>query len=249
MTGENEERAIKVEIDLGNVLIGIGLIGIGFSIVGLADYLSKRKLVEEYVKEAEIYNKVLAEAYESGNFDDYKPFLTNLQNSLSIKERAIRNAGLLNQLIKALEVAFVGFAVLKGLDITSQLIRYLIRRYRPPGYKCPICGKKFDTEDELRDHLVHDHHATTDASKYGALIDDLAQTPEWFKGLVAGALGWTIDQIENIQAWWDSLPEDEKLKIGIAIAIVVLIIMAFAGWFGYIPIIARVFSRALACIT
>jgi hypothetical protein len=243
------EREPIVRVEVGHLAIGIGLLSIGIGVFAIADYFSKRKLIDEYITEARAYREALIRAYEDGVVDESEQkFLNDLQNSLSRKEKAIEAAGLGHELVKALQATFGVIIAYTAYKVTSRLVDYWVRKYRPPKWKCPLDGKVFDSEEELRRHLEEDHKATTDTSKYDALVDALAETPDWFKGIVADALGWTFEQVENIKQWWDTLPPEQKIVIGVAIAIVILLIAALAGWFGFVAEIGVVFARAAACL-
>jgi len=241
------EPAIRLEV--GRLAIGVGLLGIGVGVFAIADYVGKRKLIDEYVTEARAYREALIGAYEDGVVDENEQkFLNDLQNSLSRKERAIEAAGLGHELVQALQATFGVVIAYTAYKVTSRLVDYWVRKYRPPRWKCPICGREFSSEEELRRHLEEEHNATSDTSKYDALVDALAEAPDWFKGMVANALGWTFEQVDSIREWWDTLPAEQKIAYGVAIAIVILLIAALAGWFGAVPTVGAVFARAAACL-
>jgi len=231
------------------VAVGAGLIGVGVATYAIGTYLSKKALIDEYVREAREYQKALVRAYDDGVVDeDEERFLNMMQDALSQKEKTIEAAGLGYDLVRALEVAFNIAIVYAAYKITPRLIEELIRRYRPPRWKCSICDREFNTEDELQRHLAEDHHATDDVTKYSAVVDALEETPDWFKGLVADALDWTFDQVDNIGSWWDSLPTEQKIAIGIAIAATIILIIALAVWFGFVPTVGVAAASAAACI-
>jgi len=242
---ENEYQQ-RFRIGLGNIAIGVGLLGFGIGIYSIASYFSKRQLINEYITEAKAYREALMRAYEDGVIDENEQkFLNDLQNSLARKEKAIEAAGLGYELVQILRATFGVIIAYSAYKITSRLIEYWIRRYRPPKWKDPITGEEVASEQEVRERLEQ-RKKSDDPSKYDAIVEALEATPDWFKAMVADALGWTYEQIANIRQLWDDLPPEQKIVIGVVIAIAILLIAALAGWLAFIPEIATVFARAAA---
>ena len=239
---------LEVGKEVGYAIMGFGLLAIGLGIIAAASYLSKRKLIEEYINEAELYNQSLLNAWKDGVIDeDEEKFLNHLQFLLERKEDLIRSSGLENALASAVSNIFgIPLAILAGGYVTAKLIRELGKRYRPPRYTCPIDGEEFRSEDELKRHLQEDHSATAEVEQYSTLWNEFQQTPNTFKGIVADIMGWTWEQINRGVEWFNSLPLEQKIAIGIALAIAILLAIAFAPWLAGIAGIARVIQLALA---
>lgn len=227
------------------------IIAIGAGILLYLYWHSRHKLIEEYINELKLYEKALMQAYADGEVDETEyQFLTEMQVILTKKEEAIRGSGLLGALIDALKAYGISIAaIVGGFYITTKVIRYLIKKYRPPKYKCEKCGRTFATEEELREHIQKEHKPTQDTSKYDEVIYALQETPDWFKDLLGLILGYDINFIYNIINAWDTLSPEEKVRYGLAIVIAIIVLIAFARWFAFIPGIRNVLQAALRCIT
>lgn len=215
----------------------------------LAYWYSRYELIKDYLDELKLYEEALRQAYADGKVDENEQkFLNEMQSILLKKEEAIRSAGLLDALIDAITEYGIPIAsIVGGLYITTKIIRYLIKKYRPPKYKC-FCGKEFSSESELKEHLEKDHHATANTSKYDDVIEALKDVPDWFKDLVGLITGHNINYINEVIAKWDQLTPQQKVVIGIIIVIAIIIAIAFARWFAFIPSIARLYQLAVACL-
>ena len=240
----------EIHIEQGRTL-GYGLIAIGAGITAWSafSYYQKKKLIDDYITEAKIYREFLIEAYEDGVVtEDERRFLDYMQSELTRKEKLIEQAGIGEKLVEALRLTFGITITYASYKITSRLLEAFWRKYRPPGKKweCPIDGKEFSSEDELRRHLEEEHGITPDVSAFVALWEALQNAPEWFRNVVADVAGIAVETINRPREWYEGLPEEQKIALGVAVAIACIIILALIWWAAGIPTLATVLSRATA---
>lgn len=238
--------------DYGLIALGAGITAIGIGIVAWSsyDYLTKRRLIEDYITEAKIYREALIRAYEDGIItDDEQRFLEFMMSELTRKEKLIEQAGAGEQLVEALKWTFGIVIAYAAYKVTSRLIQYFNRRYRPPDKKwvCDVCGAEFSTEDELNTH-VGEHRPAEDVSKFVDLWSALQQVPEWLKYIIADIAGLTVAVINQPVEWFEGLPDDEKRAIGAAVAIAIIIVSALIWWLRVIPVIANLIRTAASVL-
>ena len=247
---ENQE-ARRIEIAVRDRTLGYGMlaIGIGVTAWSMANYYLKSRLIDDYINEAKIYREALLKAYEDGVItDDEREFLEYMQSELTRKEKLIEEAGVGEKLVDALRWTFGIAITYASYKITSRLVEAFMRRYRPPErpWRCPIDGREFGSEDELKKHIEEEHGITPDISAFIALWDALQNTPEWFRNMVADIADVAVDTINRPREWYEGLPEDQKIMLGVAVAVAIIIIIAIAWWLSGIPAIGSALSRAIA---
>lgn len=230
--------------------VGIFLALTGAGVLLYLYWYERHKLVKEYVDELRMYKIYLMRAYRDGKVDKFEQeFLNKMHSILKKKEEVIRGHGLLDLLIDELKKLGIVVTVAgAGFYITTKVIKQLIKRYRPPKYKCEICNRTFNSENRLKEHLINEHRATNDVNKYDATVRALEQTPDWFRDLVGMVLGRDINFVNNIIKAWNTLTIREKIMYGLMIAIAIIVVVIFARWFAFIPAIRNAFTVALACI-
>jgi len=230
--------------------IGYGLcfVGLGISIWATASFFVKQRLINEYIDEAKAYREALIRAYENGVVtEDEQDFLTHLESLLARKEKTIYEAGLLPDLTEELKWVFGIVVAAIAYKVTSKLIETWWRRYRPPKpWKCEICGAEFGSEAELDDH-VKEHEAVDDPAIFVSLWEALQETPGWFRNHVATMADIDIEIVHKPVEWFNELPDEQKIAIGVAVAIEIIMLVALEWWLGAISSIAIALSRAVAC--
>jgi len=228
--------------------IGIGVAGLGAGILGYAayKYYVKKKLIDDYIAETAFFRDTLLKAYADGKVDEGEALLLGrLQDELKRKERLITELGFWPHLIKALWITLGITIAYSAYKITSRVFDHYQRKYRPPGYICDVCGAKFTTEEELRKHLER-YAVSKEVVKYDILAEALKEAPTWFIALVADRLGWAYKGLEDLLIRWHALSTTEKILYGMAIALVILLIVSFAAWLGFIPVLKKVILAARA---
>ena len=227
--------------------IGGGLIavGTGIGVWSIGTLFIRHVLINDYIEESKTYRDLLLKMPEDPS-ERQARLLDELGEKLERKERMIREMGFLSQLREAVTTIF---GAIVGVAVTIGLLRFFWRRYRPPAikYKCPLCDKIFDTDDQLNEHIRDDHNYTDDLSMYATLVEALAECSSWFIEAVAVASGVLATKLKAGRAWWDGLSKTDKILIGLAIAVAVLLCIAVAWWFMAIGAGAKVAAAAIAC--